>query len=210
METTLMTTIIRMKRCSEMNCCKVMCPCRLNQVLDLEDPEIPYANSTINIQIGLLKTRRRRDCMCRMRRQRIGGHIWPSQVDQPRIDQVLYRMMECRTTLSIMSLNLMIQAMLMGAKMWRNRMWQRARRQRNDQTTISELLKSSSQGHAQGSELSRGPLCIRSRRWVSSGSRMRRSWLHASLSNVRLLNIIRLILILWMREMSSDCRRPIK
>ena len=115
-ETTLMTTIIRMKRCSEVNYCKVMCPCRLNQVLDLEDPEIPYANSTINIQIGLLKTRRRRDCMCRMRRQRIGGHIWPSQVDQPRIDQVLYRMMECQTTLSIMSLNLMIQAMLMRAK----------------------------------------------------------------------------------------------
>ena len=187
-----------------------MYPCQLNQVLNLEDPEIPYANSTINIQIKLLKTRRRRDCMCRMRKQRIGGHIGPSQVDQPRIDQVLYRMMECQTTLSIMSLNLMIQAMLMGAKMWRNRMWQRAWCQRNDQTTISELLKSSSQGHAQGSELSRGPLCIRSKRWVSSSSRMRRSCLHASLSNVRLLNIIRLILILWMREMSSDCRRPIK
>ena len=39
---------------------------------------------------------------------------------------------------------------------------------------------------------------------------MRWSWLHTSLSNVRLLNINRLILILWMREMSSNCRRPIK
>ena len=73
----------------------------------------------------------------------------------------------------------MIQAMLMGAKMWRNRMWQRAWCQSNDQTTISELLKSSSQSHAQWDELSRGPLCIWSRRWVSSGSRMWWSWLHS-------------------------------
>ena len=107
-ETTLMTTIIRMKRCSEVNCCKVMYPCRLNQVLNLEDPEIPCANSILNIQINLLKTRRRRNRMCRMCRQGIGGHTWPSQVNHPWINQILYRMMECWTTLSIMPLHLMI------------------------------------------------------------------------------------------------------
>ena len=203
-----MITIIRMKRCFEVNCCKMMYPCRLNQVLNLEDPEIPYANSTINIQNNLLKTRRRRNCLHGMRRQRIGGHIWPSQVDQPRIDQVLYRMVECRTALSIVPRNMMIQAVLMWMKM-RNRMGQRPRRQRDNHSSVSELLKSSSQSHAQRSELSRGPLYIWSGWRVSSASQMRGSWLHASLSNVRLLNIIRLILILWKRERSSDYRRPI-
>ena len=80
---TLMMTIIRMKMCSEVNCCIVVYPCRLNQVLNLEDPEIPYANSILNIQINLLKTRRRRNRMCRMCRQGIGGHTWPSQVNHP-------------------------------------------------------------------------------------------------------------------------------
>ena len=94
--------------------------------------------------------------------------------------------------------------------MRRNGMWWGVWRQRNNQTSISELLKSSSQSHAQWSELSCGSLCIWSRWWVSSGSRMWWSWMYASLSNVRLLNINRLILILWMREMSSDCRRLVR
>ena len=105
MRVTLMITIIRLKRCSEVNRCKVMYPCRLNQVLNLEDPRTPYDISTLNIQINLLKTRRRRNCMCR---QGIGGHTWPSQVNHPWINQILYRMMECWTTLSIMPLHLMI------------------------------------------------------------------------------------------------------
>ena len=105
MRVTLMITIIRMKRCSEVNCCKVMYPCQLKQVFNLEDPRTPYAINTLNIQINLLKTRRRRNCMCR---QGIGGHTWPSQVNHPWINQIMYRMMECWTTLSIMPLHLMI------------------------------------------------------------------------------------------------------
>ena len=86
-------------------------------------------------------------------------------------------------------------------------MWQGAWRQRNNQISFLKLLKNSSQSHAQLSELSRRPLCIWSKWRVTSGSRM---WLHANMSNVRLLNINWLILILRMREMSSDCRRPIR
>ena len=98
----------------------------------------------------------------------------------------------------------------MWVEMRRNRMWQGARCQRNNQSGIPELLKNSSQSRVQWSELSHGPLCIQSRWRVSSGSRMCWSWLHAGLNNVRLLNINRLILIQRMREMSSDCRRPIR
>ena len=94
--------------------------------------------------------------------------------------------------------------------MRRNKMQQGAWCQRNNHTSVSKLLKSSSQSHAQWSELSRRPLCIWSRWQGNSGSRMWWSWLHASLSNVRLLDINWLILILWMREMSFDCRRPIR
>ena len=101
------------EKCSELNCYQVMYPCRLTQVLILEGPITPYAISTLNIQINLLKTRRRRNCMCRMCRQGIGGHTWPDQVNHPWIDQILYRMMECWTMLSIVPQNLMIQAVLM-------------------------------------------------------------------------------------------------
>ena len=71
------------EKCSELNCYQVMYPCRLTQVLILEGPITPYAISTLNIQINLLKTRRRRNCMCRMCRQGIGGHTWPDQVNHP-------------------------------------------------------------------------------------------------------------------------------
>ena len=89
-------------------------------------------------------------------------------------------------------------------------MWQGAWCQRINQTSIFELLKSSSQSYAQWSELSCGPLCVWFRQRKSSGSRMWWSWLHVSLSNVRLLNINRMILILWMKEMSFDCGRPVR
>ena len=166
--------------------------------------------STINIQINLLKTRRMEYCMCRICRQGIDGHTWFRQVDQPSINQILYGMSECRAIICCMSLSLMKWTILMWAEMRRNRKRQGAWCQRNNQTNIFELLKSSSQSHAQWSELPRGPFCIWSRWWMSSGSRMWRSWLHASMSNVRLLNINRLILILWMRKMSYDCKRPVR
>ena len=141
------------EECSELNYYQAMYPCRLTQVLNPEDPRTPYAISTLDIQTNLLKTRRRRNCMRRMCRQGIGGHTWPSQVNHPWIDQILYRIMECWTTLSIVPLNLMIQVVLMWMEMRRNRMWQRARwqrarRQRNNHSSVPELLKSSSQSHA--------------------------------------------------------------
>ena len=39
---TLMTTINQNERCSELNRCKMMYPCQLNQVLNSEYPKIPY------------------------------------------------------------------------------------------------------------------------------------------------------------------------
>ena len=75
-------------------------------------------------------------------------------------------------------------------------MWQEACCQRDNQASVFEILKNSNQSHAQWSELSQGPLCIWSRWQGSSGFRMWQSWLHASLSNVRLLSINWLILML--------------
>ena len=75
-------------------------------------------------------------------------------------------------------------------------MWQGACCQRDNQANVFEILKNSSQSNAQWSELSHGPLCIRSRSQGSSGFQIWQLWLHASLSNVRLLSINWLILML--------------
>ena len=108
MEMTLMRTIIKMKSVLSWTIAKWCTHVDWTKSLTQNIPKYHMTINTINIQINLLKTRRRRNYMCRMCRQGIGSHTWPRQVDQPWINQVLYRMMEHRTMLSIMPLNLMI------------------------------------------------------------------------------------------------------
>ena len=95
MEMTLTMTIIRMKSALSWIVTKWCTHLNWSKPSTRDVQKYHATINTINIQIDLLKIGRRRNCTCRMRRQGIGGHTWPSQVDQPRIDQVLYCMMEC-------------------------------------------------------------------------------------------------------------------
>ena len=153
-EMTLMMTIIKMRSTLSWTTAKWCTHVDWTKSSTWDISKYHTTISTINIQINLLKTRRMEYCMCRICRQGIDGHTWFRQVDQPSINQILYGMSECRAIICCMSLSLMKWTMLMWAEMRRNRKRQGAWCQRNNQTNIFELLKSSSQSHAQRNNLS--------------------------------------------------------
>ena len=64
--------------------------------------------NTSNINIDLLKTRRKGDRVSKMCWQGVGYHTQFRQVDHPNINQVLYGMIKCYTNLNFMSLSLRI------------------------------------------------------------------------------------------------------